>query len=226
MSGSSIAPDPPVASDGLGIVLIAAGQGMRFGARPKCLLELEGEALIRRQITNLLALQPANMVVVLGHYADLIEPAIAEMPLQIVRQTAITFQQADSVRLGLGLMPSQCTHTMICPCDMPALTVDDYRQLLSMYSLRPSSVHFVGPWVNGIPGNPVVFDSHFRHELLTRDTAIGSGKWRHQNRAGVLQWHTNNTHYCLDIDTDADRCAFESQFQQRLRWPDYLEGSE
>ena len=226
MSGSSIAPDPPVASDGLGIVLIAAGQGMRFGARPKCLLELEGEALIRRQITNLLALQPANMVVVLGHYADLIEPAIAEMPLQIVRQTAITFQQADSVRLGLGLMPSQCTHTMICPCDMPALTVDDYRQLLSVYSLRPSSVHFVGPWVNGIPGNPVVFDSHFRHELLTRDTAIGSGKWRHQNRAGVLQWHTNNTHYCLDIDTDVDRCAFESQYQQRLRWPDYLEGSE
>jgi len=216
-------PDLAALLDRLGIVLIAAGEGLRLGSRPKCLLQLAGEPLIKCQLNNLLALNPASIVVVLGHHGDVIEPVIAHLPLQTIRQPAARFTQADSVRLGLSLLPSRCDHIMICPCDLPALTVDDYRELLSVYLARDPGVHFVGPWVNGLPGNPVVFDTYFRDELLANDAVIGSGKWRDRPRTGVLKWHTDNNRYRFDIDTDADRRAFELQYGQTLRWPGYLE---
>ncbi len=209
----------------LGVVLIAAGQGQRLGLRPKCLLQLDGEALITRQVQMLLSLQPASIVVVLGHYADAIAPAITDLPVTSVCQTAATFQQADSVRLGLGKLPPQCEHMMVCPCDMPALTVDDYKQLLSVYFARQSHVHFVGPSVDGQPGNPVVFDADFRDALLASDSVIGSGKWRDLQREDMLNWHTSNKRYRFDIDTDTDMHAFERLYGKTLHWPDHLEPS-
>ncbi|OOG80147.1 hypothetical protein B0E41_21165, partial [Hydrogenophaga sp. A37] len=45
---------PDTSPPQLGAVLLAAGSASRMGHRPKCLLELDGEALIRRQIRGLL----------------------------------------------------------------------------------------------------------------------------------------------------------------------------
>ena len=62
----------------IGTVLLAAGSASRMGHRPKCLLELEGEPLIRRQLRALLDAGVDEVVVVLGHYADRIEAVIPD----------------------------------------------------------------------------------------------------------------------------------------------------
>ncbi|MGA0927100.1 MAG: NTP transferase domain-containing protein, partial [Burkholderiaceae bacterium] len=49
----------------VGAVLLAAGQGARIGSRPKCLLELGGVPLIRRQLIALSGAGVDEVVVVL-----------------------------------------------------------------------------------------------------------------------------------------------------------------
>ena len=50
----------------VGSVLLAAGQGARIGSRPKCLLELGGVPLIRRQLIALSGAGVDEVVVVAG----------------------------------------------------------------------------------------------------------------------------------------------------------------
>ena len=60
----------------VGAVLLAAGQATRMGNRPKSLLQLGGVPLIRRQLIALSGAGVDEVVVVLGHYADDIEPLL------------------------------------------------------------------------------------------------------------------------------------------------------
>ena len=69
----------------IGAVLLAAGAGSRLGHRPKALLELGGVPLIVRQCVALSGAGVDELVVVLGHHADAIEPAVAPFPITIVR---------------------------------------------------------------------------------------------------------------------------------------------
>jgi len=50
-------------------VLLAAGSASRMGHRPKCLLERDGQSLIRRTALALLDAGIQELVVVVGHYA-------------------------------------------------------------------------------------------------------------------------------------------------------------
>ena len=85
----------------IGAVLLAAGAGSRLGHRPKALLELGGVPLIVRQCVALSGAGVDELVVVLGHHADAIEPAVAPFPITIVRNPAPDRGQHTSVRLGL-----------------------------------------------------------------------------------------------------------------------------
>ena len=86
----------------VGAVLLAAGQGARIGSRPKCLLELGGVPLIRRQLIALSGAGVDEVVVVLGHYADDIEPLLQDFPVTIVRNAEPERGQVSSLRLGQG----------------------------------------------------------------------------------------------------------------------------
>ena len=65
-------------------VLLAAGSASRMGHRPKCLIERDGQALIRRSALTLLDAGIQELVVVLGHYAQEVGPAVAGLPVTVV----------------------------------------------------------------------------------------------------------------------------------------------
>ena len=84
----------------VGAVLLAAGSGSRMGTRPKSLLELGGVPLIRRQLIALSGAGVDEVVVVLGHHADAIEPMVQTFPVTVVRNPNPDDGLASSQRIG------------------------------------------------------------------------------------------------------------------------------
>ena len=81
-------------------VLLAAGSGSRMGHKPKSLLELNGEPLIRRSARQLLEAGVTQLVVVLGHYAADIEAPLYGLPVHKVYNPDPDLGLVSSQRLG------------------------------------------------------------------------------------------------------------------------------
>ena len=202
-----------------GAVILAAGAGSRLGRRPKCLLELDGTALIHRQIQAIKALGEIEIVVVLGHHCNLIAPVLEDQPVSIVVQPEDQHSQSASVRLGVSELSAKVNNLLICPSDLPLLNAEDYRAVYDIFRTREPSIHFIGPEVAGIPGHPVIFDSQVIKQILSGDPTFGSGAWRTANPLNTQRWQTTNDHYIRDIDSEEDRRRFEAETKRKLQWP-------
>lgn len=122
-------------------VLLAAGGSRRLG-QPKQLLEWNGQPLWLHALEQLQAAGCAQVIVVLGAFADQCRAsydaraAIAmdrTCPVSLGYHPAWDRGQASSLRFGLQL--AQCSieqpcHILVALCDQPLLTATHYKQLI------------------------------------------------------------------------------------------------
>ena len=199
-------------------VLLAAGSASRMGHRPKCLLERDGQALIRRTALALLDAGIQEMVVVLGHYAQEVAPAVAGLPVTVVINPHPEQGIISSQRLGLQSVSASCDAVVMCLADQPLIETQDITDLLQAFADRPSNTDLVFPQVQGQPGNPVALSAQVREAVLQANDDFGCQTWRQHNRAWVHPWVSDNLHYITDLDSQADIADFQ-QMGIHLRWP-------
>ena len=200
-------------------VLLAAGAGSRMGHRPKCLLERDGQALIRRTAQCLLDAGIQELVVVLGHYAQEIAPALAGLAVTVVINPHPEHGIISSQRLGLQSVSANCDAVVMCLADQPLIETQDITDLLEAFAKRPSNTDVVFPQVQGQPGNPVALSAAVRAAVLQASEDFGCQTWRQLNRSLVQAWVSDNLHYTTDLDSEAD-IALLRQMDIQLRWPD------
>ena len=200
-------------------VLLAAGSASRMGHRPKCLLERNGQALIRRTALALLDAGIQEVVVVLGHYAHAVAPAVAGLPVTVVINPHPEQGIISSQRLGLQSVSASCDAVMMCLADQPLIETQDITDLLQAFADRPSNTDLVFPQVQGQPGNPVALSAQVREAVLQANDDFGCQTWRQHNRALVHPWVSDNLHYITDLDSQADIADLQ-QIGIQLRWPD------
>lgn len=203
----------------LGAVLLAAGSGSRMGSKPKCLLELGGVPLIRRMLIALSGAGVDELVVVLGHHADLIEPLVQTFPVTIVRNPNPDAGQVSSQRIGLAALGARLDAVIVALADQPLLNAQDVTALIGAYKKRPDGAQVVFPLVAGERGNPVVFSSEVREQILSHSAQVGCRQWQAANATAVAPWVTDNRRYRVDIDTPEDIQSFERDTGHALRWP-------
>ena len=203
----------------VGAVLLAAGSGSRMGGRPKALLELGGVPLIRRQLIALSGAGVDEVVVVLGHHADLIEPVVQAFPVTVVRNPHPDDGQVSSQRLGLQALTGKLDAVMVALADQPLIHAQDLTALIGAYKKRPAGTTVVFPQVNGEPGNPVIFGAEVRERILAGDARIGCRQWRQAHPEAVHAFVTDNRRYRVDVDTAEDVARFEAETGHALRWP-------
>ena len=203
----------------VGAVVLAAGEGSRIGYRPKCLLRLAGKPLIRRQVEFLSEAGVTEIAVVLGHYAELINEAVSGLPVKLCYQSEGQHTQPQSLRLGVGALPSHVDTVLVSPADLPLLVGEDYRAVITAFAKRSSPTRFLGPLVGGVPGNPVVFDGFIRESIEAGAGEFGSGRWRRSGNEMICHWETDNLNYVTDIDTEEDRQRLATEFGVDLEWP-------
>jgi len=185
----------------LGGVVLAAGAGSRLGFKPKGLIPVSGEPLLQRQLRLLSEAGVDELVVVLGHYHELLMPLLEDSDVAPVLQPASQHSQAQSLRLGVAALSARVDAALIIPVDMPMLEARDLIALIGAYKHADAHIEFVGPMVNDQPGNPVLLGRPIVDQVCRGEGDFGSGQWRHRKEPWALNWVTDNTRYLIDIDT-------------------------
>lgn len=203
----------------VGAILLAAGSATRMGSRPKSLLELEGVSLIRRQLIALSGAGADELVVVLGHYADQIEPMVQDFPVTLIRNNNPDDGRVSSLRLGLKALSPKIDAVVVALADQPLINAQDIIDLIGVFKKRPSTTEVVLPSVEGLPGNPVIFTTNVREMIMAGGANVGCKQWQQANPAQVHHWETTNQRYRIDIDTPEDIEALAERTGHNLQWP-------
>lgn len=203
----------------VGAVLLAAGEGRRLGRRPKALLQLGGVPLVTRQLVALSGAGIDELVVVLGHHADAVEPAVQAFPVTLVHNPRPEDGQVSSLRAGLAALTGKLDVVLVALADQPLINAQDISALIGAWKKRPAGTEVLVPRVGGEPGNPVLFSAEVRAQILAGAADVGCRQWRAAHPDAVAWFDTDNRRYKVDVDTPEDLERFERETGHALRWP-------
>ncbi|HET8524387.1 MAG TPA: nucleotidyltransferase family protein [Thermomicrobiales bacterium] len=185
-------------------VILAAGSSTRLG-RPKQLLVLHGEPLLRHVVRNAIASNLDDVVLVLGCDAEHIADAIGEWGQRVVINPDYADGQSTSLRHGLANIDPQAEAVLFLLGDQPGVTPAIINAVLARF--RETGGPIVAPTYGGTRGNPILFSRQFFPDLarITGDQGARAIVRAHQN--DVVTVPVSDGQPPQDVDTDADYAA-------------------
>lgn len=191
-------------------IVLAAGRSSRLG-RPKQLLPLDGEPLIRQTIRRILASSLDELMVVVGHEAEAVTTALSDLPVRIVFNPNAARGQSTSVLAGLDALSANVEAALVLLGDQPGIDPVVIDTLIAAW--RESKAPIVAPRYIGGIGNPVLFDRRIFPELATLQGDAGArAVVRAHHEAGDLLLVPIDAPAPPDIDTEEDYAALLATF--------------
>ena len=189
----------------LGCILMASGEGRRFGGN-KLLASFEGQPLIRRILSATDTDLFSRRIVVTRHseIADIcresgIEAILHHRP-----------DRNDTVRIGLEgfgkTLPDGC---MFCPCDQPLLSKATVEALARAFWERPDGIYRLS-WQN-IPGSPIIFPKAYYEALKALPKGKGGSHVIRSSNLRVRCVEAASEWELKDVDTVEDLKLLESR---------------
>jgi CTP:molybdopterin cytidylyltransferase MocA len=178
-------------------LLLAAGAGRRFG-RPKALVELDGEPLVRRALRMLADGGCSPLRVVIGAQADQVR---ALLPDQSVAVQAADWAEGmgASLRAGLRALP-EADAALVHLVDLPGV---DSRVISRLAALASPEVVARAAY-DGVPGHPVLFGQRWWPEIAERAAGDrGARDWL-ATRSDLRLVDCSDLGRGTDVDTPAD----------------------
>ncbi len=186
-------------------IVLAAGRSSRLG-RPKQLLPLQGEPLIRHTLRRVLASSLDRVLLVIGHEADEVRAAVAGLSVDCVVNPDAAAGQSTSVRAGLAALPPDAEAAVFILGDQPGIDPNVIDALIA--SWRTSGAPVVAPRYEDRIGNPVLFDRRIFPELATLEGDSGARPVvRAYHDAGDLHLTPVAGPAPPDVDTEVDYAA-------------------
>ena len=109
----------------IGAVVLAAGQGQRFGPDPKQLADLGGRALVAIVVETAVTAGAGEVVVVLGRAHRAVRGAVPPAPnVRVVTNTAWRNGISTSVRCGLRALSSRVDVAVVLLADQPDVATE------------------------------------------------------------------------------------------------------
>lgn len=185
-------------------IVLAAGTSSRMGAPNKLLLDFNGMPLVRHVVARIIAGNPSETIVVTGHQQDEVREALAGLPVSFVHNP--DFEQGMTSSIKAGVAPATGTGFMICLSDMYAMSPASYSELMAFFLARlatdPLSICL--PFYHGERGNPVIFSSAFRDEILSHPEPEGCRKIVQDNAEHLYKLQITSPEILQDLDTPED----------------------
>jgi molybdenum cofactor cytidylyltransferase len=167
----------------------------------KMLLEIAGEAIVRRAARRALDAGCAPVVVVTGHQGDRVRTALDGLEILFVESADPLGPTSGSLHAGLRALPAAVEATMVLLADMVAVTTPMLRSLIAG-SIDANAPLAVSRYAD-VLAPPLLFRRALWPELLAW-TGEGCGKavvQAHLAEAVVRDWPTETLD---DVDTPAD----------------------
>ena len=184
-------------------VVLAAGSSSRLG-RNKLLLDVGGEALVRRTVRLVVAAGLDPVVVVVGHQAERVTAELAGLPCRPVVNPDHARGQSSSLQAGIAAVPDDAAAAVVVLADMPLVTsamiaalVDRYRASAGGATLAVASDYA------GVLAPPTLYARGLFPEL-TAMAGPGCARRilaRHRGQTLTLSWPSEAL---ADLDDEAD----------------------
>ena len=183
---------------GVSAILTAAGESTRMGS-PKPLLPWKGTTLVEYQIRCLLDAGCAEVVVVLGHAAEIVEPYVTGENVRHVLNPRYRQGKTTSIKAGLTAISDDAEGILLLAVDQPR-TIEIIAQVLrAHYAHRPA---ITSPRFEGHGGHPLVFDASLRPELeAITEESQGIRQVFDAHRAEVHEATIDDPMLRLDLNT-------------------------
>ncbi len=199
--------------ENIAAIVLAAGEAARYG-KPKQLLDFHGEPFVRKAAKTALAAGLWPVVVVTGAYAEPVEAAVRDLPVQIARNERWREGQASSVRAGLkrvlnpspdaagvrGIWGRAMGGAIFLLVDQPQVTVHVLDALKSRHAKGLFPI--VAPLAADRRANPVLFDRDTFPELMKLEGDVGGRAVMRQFAVEYVPWHDESL--LFDVDDEED----------------------
>ena len=187
-------------------VILAAGESRRMGKQNKLLLPVGGEALLVKLVKSVCASDVGQVLVVIGHEAEKIRRKLKELPLSFVYNPNFSEGMTTSIKSGVKEVSRDCDGFLICLADMPLINTSDINKLIHAYvqnRIKEKRL-IVVPVFQGQRGNPVLFSSEFRNDILDYKKESGCRGIIMNYPESVKEIEMDNDNMLLDVDTLED----------------------
>lgn len=188
-------------------VLLAAGAARRMGGRPKLLLPVQGESLLRRAVRLAQAAQARPIIVVLGCHAERHRAELAGRPVTFVHNPDWAEGLGGSLRCGVAALPAdwppEAAFFVLTP-DQPLVSTDQLSALRRLLETHPDATAAACAYA-GTVGVPALFRYGWRARLTTAHGDVGARRFlsSHRRELAVLPFPDG----ACDIDTEEDYAA-------------------
>jgi molybdenum cofactor cytidylyltransferase len=181
-------------------IVLAAGRSTRMGGPNKLLAELSAKKLVRIVTEQALASKAAEVIVVTGHQAELVEQALSGLDVRFVRNPDFAGGLASSVKAGIAAVSEHADGAVVCLGDMPLVSSGLLDRLIDTFEPDRGNL-IVVPVADGRRGNPVLWSRRFFKELMTLDGDIGARHLIAKHAEAVAEVAVEGNGAFLDIDT-------------------------
>jgi molybdenum cofactor cytidylyltransferase len=192
----------PPAPSGIAAIILAAGQGIRFGMSPKVVAELDRKPLVRHVAEEALASRARPVLVVVGHAAALTTVALAGLDVRLIHAVDFEAGLSRSLQAGLSALPADAAGALVLLADMPDVSARLIDRLIDAFEAG-SHPNAVVPVHAGRRGNPVLLS----RKLFAAIEALKGDRGASQilgAASGVIELPVDDAAVTVDIDTQED----------------------
>lgn len=191
-----------------GAVILAAGESRRMG-RLKQVLPWGDRTVVEAAVDAALAAADIDeVVVVLGHEAEVVRAALMSRPrpgMRIVVNADYRLGMLSSVKSGVRALAAETGAFLVAPADQPGIRPDDYGLVVQAYRRARPRVDIVVPTYGGRGGHPTLFAGALRQEVLDLpDNGQGLRDLIVRREGRVLRVELGRPGMVEDLDTPED----------------------
>lgn len=146
-------------------IILAAGLSRRAAPHNKLLLPgRDGIPVIRRVATAFAASGLQEVVVVTGHQHEAVANAVSGLSLRTIYAADFGSGMGNSLAAGVRAAAQTCHGFLICPGDLPDMSVSLVRQVALAFDAHKGTKHII-PIHHGLRGHPVALVANLRPKL-------------------------------------------------------------
>jgi molybdenum cofactor cytidylyltransferase len=179
---------------------------------PKALLALDGRTFIERIVSALRSTKVGKIVVVLGHHAVEIRPAIEHLPVSVVINEQYRKGQLSSLLAAIRTLEGteEVDGILVHLVDHPFLNPGLVNEMIDKFYQSKKLV--VLPRYRDRRGHPVIFSRKLFPELLSAPLDQGAKSVVHAHRDETLEIEVEDESVLIDVDT---REQYREQVEKR-----------
>ena len=201
----------PQQPDRLAGIVLAAGQSSRMGPDNKLLAEFAGKPLVRYVTEVMLGAGLEDLTVVIGHQADQVAAALADLPLHLLFNADFAAGQGHSVAAGVSALDGAVTDALIALGDMPLISPEMVQNLVEAHlACDDHQRRITLPSCDGKRGNPVIWGGAFFPELKQLRGDTGGRQVLQDHLAVHNLVEISSSAIFSDIDTPAELQALNA----------------